>query len=80
MASDGGNAVINRGGGGGGAGGNNNTGTYSGGNGSSGIVIIRYPSTFADLTSIGGGLTFTKTTSGGNTIYQFTAGTGSVTV
>jgi hypothetical protein len=25
-------------------------------------------------------LTYTKTTSGGNTIYQFTAGTGTVTV
>jgi hypothetical protein len=31
------------------------------------------------LSSIGGGLTYTKTTSGGNTIYTFTAGTGSVT-
>jgi hypothetical protein len=43
-------------------------------------VILRYPSTFADLTSIGGGLTYAKTTSGGNTIYTFTAGTGTVTV
>jgi hypothetical protein len=43
-------------------------------------VIIRYSSAFDDLTSIGGGLTYTKTTSGGNTIYQFTAGTGTVTV
>jgi hypothetical protein len=41
-------------------------------------VIISYPSTFADLASIGGGLTYTKTTSGGNTIYRFTAGTGNI--
>jgi hypothetical protein len=41
---------------------------------------LRYPDTFADLTSIGGGLTYTKTASGGNTIYTFTAGTGTVTV
>jgi hypothetical protein len=50
----------------------------TGGTGGSGIVIIRYPNTFADL-SVGAGLTFTKTNSGGNTIYQFTAGTGTVT-
>jgi hypothetical protein len=30
------------------------------------------------LVSIGGGLTYTKTTSGGNTIYRFTAGTGTI--
>jgi hypothetical protein len=42
------------------------------------VVIISYPSTDADLASIGGGLTYTKTTSGGNTIYTFTAGTGNV--
>jgi hypothetical protein len=28
--------------------------------------------------SIGGGLTYTKTASGGNTIYTFTAGTGNI--
>ena len=28
--------------------------------------------------AIGGGLTYTKTTSGGNTIYTFTAGTGNI--
>jgi hypothetical protein len=43
-------------------------------------VIISYPNTYADLTSIGGGLTYTKTTVSGNTVYQFTAGTGTVTV
>jgi hypothetical protein len=41
---------------------------------------LSYPSTFPDLVSIGVGLTYTKTTSGGNTIYTFTAGTGTVTV
>jgi hypothetical protein len=43
-------------------------------------VVISYSSAYPDLTSIGGGLTYTKTTNGGNTIYQFTAGTGLVTV
>jgi hypothetical protein len=32
------------------------------------------------LTSIGGGLTYSTTTSGGYRIYSFTAGTGTVTV
>jgi hypothetical protein len=41
-------------------------------------VVISYTSTFSDLTSISGGLTYTKTTSGGNTIYSFTAGTGTI--
>jgi hypothetical protein len=42
-------------------------------------VILRYANTSADLTSIGAGLTYTKTTVSGNTIYTFTAGTGTVT-
>jgi hypothetical protein len=50
----------------------------AGGAGGSGIVVIAYPSTRKDLASIGGGLTYTKTTSGGNTIYTFTAGTGTI--
>jgi hypothetical protein len=41
---------------------------------------LRYASTYADLTSIGGGLTYAKTTIGGYKIYSFTAGTGTVTV
>jgi hypothetical protein len=41
-------------------------------------VVISYPSTSADLLTIGGGLTYAKTTSGGNTIYTFTAGTGTI--
>jgi hypothetical protein len=32
------------------------------------------------LTAIGGGLTYTLTTTGGYKIYKFTAGTGTVTV
>jgi hypothetical protein len=48
--------------------------------GGSGIVIISYPSSSPDLTSIDVGLTYAKTTAGGNTIYTFTAGTGTVTV
>jgi hypothetical protein len=43
-------------------------------------VILSYPSTFPNLTSIDVGLTYTMTTSGGNKIYTFTAGTGTVTV
>jgi hypothetical protein len=41
---------------------------------------LRYDDTKPDLTSIGGGLTYTLTTSGGFKVYRFTAGTGSVTV
>jgi hypothetical protein len=44
------------------------------------VVIIRYADTFADLTSIPGGLTYTKTTPTGYKVYTFTAGTGTVTV
>ena len=33
-----------------------------------------------DAPTIGGGLTYAKTTASGNTIYTFTAGTGTVTV
>jgi hypothetical protein len=43
-------------------------------------VIIRYADTFNDLTTIDAGLTYSKTVSGGFKIYQFTAGTGTVTV
>jgi hypothetical protein len=52
----------------------------TGGAGGSGVVIIRYPNTFADLTSISGGLTYTLTTPSGYKVYTFTAGTGTVTV
>ena len=76
LNSNGGNGTTNTGGGG--AGGNYYGG--AGGTGGSGIVVISYPTSFPDLTSIGGGLTYTKTTASSNTIYTFTAGTGTVTV
>jgi hypothetical protein len=63
---------------GGGAGGGNTDGF--GGNGGSGIVIIRYADTFPAITTIGGGLTYSTTTTGGYRIYTFTAGTGTVTL
>ena len=66
----------------GGGGGNTSSGSpsRSGGNGGSGIVILAYPDTFPALTSIGGGLTYTQPTRSGYRVYQFTAGTGTVTV
>jgi hypothetical protein len=42
-------------------------------------VVIRYPNTYPDLTSITG-LTYAKTTYSSYTVYSFTAGTGTVTV
>lgn len=59
------------GGGGGGVGGINVNGFTQGG---SGIVIIRYPSVYKDATATG---TFSKTSSGGYTIYTFT-GSGTI--
>jgi hypothetical protein len=41
---------------------------------------LRYPDTFPALTTIGGTLVSSTTTSGGFRIYTFTAGTGTVTV
>jgi hypothetical protein len=43
-------------------------------------VIIAYPSTYAALSSIGGGLTYTvdTTTRAGYRVYRFTAGTGTI--
>jgi hypothetical protein len=73
------NGTVNTGGGAG-AGGYGSGSGGSGGVGGSGVVIIRYPSTNANLSSIGGGLTYTLTTAGGYKIYSFTAGTGLVTV
>jgi hypothetical protein len=43
-------------------------------------VILRYADTYNDLTSIGAGLTYAKTTPSGYKVYTFTAGTGTVTV
>jgi hypothetical protein len=48
--------------------------------GGSGIVVLSYADTFADFTSITG-LTYTgPITSGGNKIYTFTGGNGTVTI
>jgi hypothetical protein len=64
---------------------NNTTNAKMGGDGGSGIVVIRYADTNPDLTSIGGTLVKTgggttpTTTTGGFKIYVFTGGTGNVT-
>ena len=62
--------TVNTGGGGGGR----------RGNGGSGVVIIRYSDTKPDLLNIGAGVTYTKTVTGGYKIYEFTAGTDTITV
>jgi hypothetical protein len=45
-------------------------------------VVIAYPDSFPELTSIGGGLTFSVSTAtrSGFRVYSFTAGTGSITI
>jgi hypothetical protein len=76
-AAQSGTASTGSGGGGGGASSLDNS-YGAAGSGGSGIVIIAYTSTLRDLT-VGSGLTYSgPTTSGGNKIYQFTAGTGVV--
>jgi hypothetical protein len=49
--------------------------------GGNGVVILAYPSTFAAITTIGGGLTYSVSTSSrtGYRVYTFTAGTGTIT-
>jgi hypothetical protein len=64
-------ATNTGGGGGGGA-----AGGRLGSSGGSGIVIVRYPSTYT--ITIGAGLTGTTATVGGNKVTTFTAGTGQV--
>jgi hypothetical protein len=71
----GGSGGANTGSGGGGCGHSD-----VGGPGGSGIVVLRFPNTYPDLASIGAGLTFTKTSITGHTVYRFTAGTGTVTI
>jgi len=65
--------TANTGGGGGGA--SYQSGYAAGGNGGSGIVIIRYPNTFKDAVSVTNG---TKTSITGFTVYTFTS-SGSIT-
>jgi hypothetical protein len=82
--------VLNQGANGQGIGGSGGANTGSGGGGcghaelggpgGSGIIVLRFPNTYPDFTSIGAGLTFTKTSITGFTVYRFTAGTGTVTI
>ena len=74
IPSNGAPGTVNTGSGGGGCG-----TSASGGQGGSGVVIIRYPSTEANLSSIGAGLTFSWASSGGVKTYTFTNGTGTIT-
>ena len=67
------NGTANTGGGGGGRD-DSNTGR---GNGGSGVVILRYDSSFT--CNIGSGLTGSTSTDGGSKVTTFTAGTGTVT-
>jgi hypothetical protein len=55
-------------------------GTNTSGAGGSGVVVIAYPNTYDNLSSIGGGLTYTldTTTRSGYKVYRFTAGTGTI--
>jgi hypothetical protein len=71
--------TVNTGGGGGG--GSLHAGSISG-SGGSGVVILAYPSNYNNITSIGGGLTYTldTTTRVGYKVYKFTAGTGTITI
>lgn len=54
----------------------------SGGTGGSGVVILRYANTSPNITSIGGGLTYTwnNNVTTGHKTYTFTAGTGTITI
>jgi hypothetical protein len=71
------NGTVNTGGGGGGGGhpGNPNN-QQGGGTGGSGIVILKYPSTY--YLGIGPALTSNSVISGSNTITSFTAGFGNI--
>jgi hypothetical protein len=71
----GGAGGVNTGSGGGGCG-----HADVGGSGGSGIIVLRFPNTYPDFTSIGAGLTYQKTSITGFTVYRFTAGTGTVTI
>ena len=75
----GGNATANTGSGGGGGGLSSGNVLGAGGNGGSGVVILRYPT--ADVASYTAtGLTPTQTTNGTDTILSFTTvGTGTIT-
>jgi len=65
--------------GGGGAGGRDRSDGYGwhGGDGGSGVVILRYPNTYT-ISNSGGGLTISTITQGDNKVSIITAGTGNV--
>ena len=67
--------------GGGGGAGSYYGGGLAGGKGGSGVVIIAYPNTLPNITTIPGTLTYTldTTTRSGYKVYKFTAGSGTVT-
>lgn len=73
---------ANTGGGGGGVPGNTQITNFStqggSGAGGSGIVILRYPTTKAQLSNIDVGLEYSLNVVGSNYIYEFTSGTGEV--
>ena len=76
VSTNGGNGTTNLGGGGGGAGGLNGT-QYYGGQGGSGVVILRYVDT--RTITFGAGVTGTESApSGGYKRATITAGTGNV--
>lgn len=76
---DPGDGTVNTGSGGGGAANVPSSPQKAGGNGGSGVVILRWPSAEATIT-VGAGLTYSTTTDGSDTVATFTAGSDLVTV
>lgn len=76
VTSSGDNADQNTGSGGGAGGRDINDNNLIGGNGGSGVVILRYPTSV--VLSAASGLTGTTTTVGQNKVTQITAGTGNI--
>jgi hypothetical protein len=77
VASAGSAGLANTGGGGGG-GACNGSASSAGAAGGSGIVILRWNASQAQIT-LSSGLTFTRTTVGTDTVIQILSGTGTVT-
>jgi len=75
--SNGGNGQANTGSGGGGKG-YSSPYTNNGGAGGSGLIIMRYPSSYGVPTVISGTLSFTSTTIGSDTVLTITAGSAQV--
>jgi hypothetical protein len=69
--------TVNTGGGGGGGSIQANSSGMDGGNGGSGIVILKYPDTLT-ISNPGGGLTSSTATASGFSVTSFTAGTGNI--